>query len=142
MPAKVVYHCILSTKSAASTTFRMFQRKLMRTACPCRCIFYTFFSHYFSFDGLVASQVLFRHIFNIVVPVRGRGHHLALLLKPRKSKLCLWITIHQNKFPLQPPQVVLITEESLFYLYFSHVWPCFWSTAEPGLYLVCPFLPN
>lgn len=61
--------------------------------------------HYSPFNGLFCSRVLFQHIFNIA-EVRGRGqiHHLVLVLKPWKSKLCLWITIHQNKFPLQPPQ--------------------------------------
>lgn len=107
--------------------------------CPRWCTFHTFCPHYFLVDGLFCSRVLFQHIFIIAVPCRSQTHHLAPLLKPWKSKLCLWITIHQNKFPLQPPQEALIREENLFSLYFLHFWPCFWSTGEPGLYLVCPF---
>lgn len=60
--------------------------------------------HYSPFYGLFRSRVLFQHIFNIAVPSRGQIHHLAQVLKPWKPKLCLWITIHQNKFPLLPPQ--------------------------------------
>lgn len=60
--------------------------------------------HYSPFYGLFRSRVLFQHIFNIAVPGRGQIHHLAQVLKPWTSKLCRWITIHQNKFPLQPLQ--------------------------------------
>lgn len=77
------------------------------------CIFFSLFSCKIIFCGLISSRPLFRHIFNIAVPVWGHMHHLARVLKPWKSELCLWITIHKNIFPLHPPQVALITDESL-----------------------------
>lgn len=82
--------------------------------------------------GLICSRHLFQHIFNIAVPVWGHMHNLALVLKPWKSQLCLWITIHKNIFPLHPPQVALITDESLLsvvltllamFLVFWGAWP-------------------
>lgn len=120
----------------------MFQRKVMRSVCPRWCTFLYFCFLIILRLWIVLYRVLFQNIFNIAVPGRGQIHHLALLLKPWKSKLCLWIAIHQNKFPQCPPHKALITEENLFYLWLSHFWPCFWSTGEPGLYLLRPFLPN
>ena len=113
--------------------------RVMRSVCPCWCtLIYCFHNSLFPFLCILFFGVLFQHVFNIAVPGWGQIDHLVLLLKPRKSKLCLWITIHQNKFPQHPPHKALITEESLFYLCLSHFWPCFWSTSESGPYLVCP----
>lgn len=139
--ASVVYHHIFSNKYGVNNVENV-PVGGKSGLCPRWCTFHTFCPHYFLVDGLFCSRVLFQHVFIIAVPCRSQTHHLAPLLKPWKSKLCLWITIHQNKFPLQPPQEALIREENLFSLYFLHFWPCFWSIGEPGLYLVCPFLPN
>lgn len=111
----------------------------MRTVCP-HCTFYTFASSSFSLLHIVLfPSFISAHIEHCRSHLRsdvpcGTGPQAL------KSKLCLWITIHQNKFPVHPPQETLITDENLFYLQFSHFWPCFRSIGVPGLYLVCRFL--
>lgn len=97
---------------------KMFQKKNSNEVCVSTLMYFSILlPHYSLFYGLFFPEFYFSiYIFNIAVPGRGQIHHLAPVLKPWKSKLCLWITIHQNKFPLHPPHEALITEESLFYL--------------------------
>lgn len=105
-------------------------------------IFFTFVSVRIFVYGLICSRPLFQYIFNIAVPVWGHMHHLAQVLKPWKSELCLWITVHQNNFPLHPPQVALITDESLLSVVLTLLAMFLVSAGEPGLYLVWSFLPK
>lgn len=123
--AKVVYRRVPSagTENVPERSNKVSVSTLMHfpTLSPLLIILCFYIYIFFSFS------VLFHFIFNAVVPSRGQTHHLAPFLKPMKSKLCLWITIHQNTFPHRAPHGALITEESRFYLWRSHFWPCFWS---------------
>ena len=78
----------------------------------CVLVYFLFFVFVQMFCGLICSRPLFQHIFNIAVPVWGHMYHLAQAHKPWKSELCIWITVFKNMFPLHPPQVALITDES------------------------------
>lgn len=98
--AKILPHFVLSSELWGHET--------------CVLVYFLFFvSVQIFFCWLICSRPIFQHIVNIAVPVWGHIHHLAQVLKPWKSELCLWITVHKNIFPLHPPQVALITDESL-----------------------------
>lgn len=138
----VVYHCIFSAKPGAnkhddSILHRIGMKSLSMLVyflilyfliilCFMDCFFQSFISAHIQYCGS-----------------RQRSNTpFGAAPQTLKSKLCLWITIYQNKIPQCLPHKALITEESFFYLWLSHFWPCCWSAGESGLYLVCLFLPN
>ena len=139
--AKLVYHCIPSTKSETNKIGAQYVPEKSNKVCVhADALFYTFFSTCYSlFCWFSFAEFYFSEYSTLRFPAEVRYTIWRSSSYPESLNCAFWITIHQNKFPQHPPHKALITEESLFYLWLSHFWPCFWSTGEPGLYLMCPF---
>lgn len=109
--------------------------------------------HYFRLDGSFRSAVFIpAYIHNCGCKAEVKRTIWQHSSNPWKSKLCLWITIHQNEFPVRPRREALIGEEHLSSppltppllsspRRLSHFFLGRLSdghAVEPGLYLVCP----